>query len=99
MDGIKPHKHMAGMPGSSEGTMGDFGVDKFHSARVNGSGGSMNDDPKEKMPHGMNSKMLGDGERANPPPIGRGSSKMPATAHSDHGPHNFGVASMKAMNG
>jgi hypothetical protein len=105
MDGIKPHNHMAGMDGDMEGVMGDFGVDKFHSPRVNGSGSnSMMEDPKTSMPHGLNAKMLGDSERA--PPIGRGAGKMGVTAHADQGPHqlpnssgNFGVRSMKSMNG
>jgi hypothetical protein len=32
---------------------------------------------------------LGDHERAGPPHISRGGGKLPATAHSDHGPHHI----------
>lgn len=98
MDGIKPHKHMAGMPGDKEGTMGDFGVDKFHDTKVNGGHGNM----MEAVTH----KTMEDGSRAGPPHVKRGGGMMPATAHSDHGPHqlppmtgSFGVGSMKSMNG
>ena len=93
MDGIKPRKLMAGM----EGAM-DFGVDKFADKKVNGGHGNM----METVTH----KTLDDGGRAGPPHVGRGGGKMPATAHSDHGPHQmppssgaFGVGSMKSMNG
>ncbi len=98
MDGVKPHKHLAGMAGSSEGVSGDFGVKKFHSTEVNGGHGNM----METVTHKTNE----DGSRAGPPHIKRGDGMMPATAHSDHGPHqmppmggNFGVDSMKKMNG
>ncbi len=97
MDGIKPKKHMAGMSGSMEGASGDFGVKKFHSTDVNGGSGNM----MEAVTHKTNM----DSSRAGPPHIKRGGGMMPATAHSDHGPHqlpsggNFGVGSMKSMNG
>jgi hypothetical protein len=98
MDGIKPKKHSAGMSGSMEGVSGDFGVDKFHSTAVNGGHGNM----MEAVTHKTND----DASRAGPPHVKRGGGMMPATAHSDHGPHQmppkgdtFGVGSMKSMNG
>lgn len=97
MDGVKPRKHMAGMKGSMEGASGDFGVEKLHT--VNQGSGNM-------MDHPHTGKVLEDGGRSGPPHIKRGGGMMPATAHSDHGPHqlppgstSFGVDSMKKMNG
>jgi hypothetical protein len=98
MDAITPRKHMAGMGGATEGTMGNFGVDGFHEPKVNGGTGNM----MEKVTHKTND----DASRAGPPHVKRGGGMMPATAHSDHGPHQlppekgaFGVGSMKSMNG
>lgn len=31
---------------------------------------------------------LSEAQRSGPPHIGRGNGRMPATAHSDHGPHH-----------
>jgi len=55
----------------------DFGCDSL--AEVNGGRGG------ESVSH----EPLGDHERAGPPHISRGGGKMPATAHSDHGPHGI----------
>lgn len=88
---IRQHKEMAmgkDIGGGRGG--GNFGVEPFHSQNVNG-GHSHPDGagPMQSMPHGANSRMLGDGDRAGPPHISRGGGKMPATAHSDHGPHHL----------
>lgn len=103
MDGVRQHKEMA-MGKSVEGSGNSFGVEPFHAVN----GGMTHPDnpgPSQKLPHGANSRMMGDGDRAGPPHVSRGAGKMPATAHSDHGPHHlpdggsFGVQSMKSANG
>lgn len=103
MDGTRQHKNLA-MGKAIDGEGSNFGVPSF--GQVNG--GMTHPDaahPTQMMPHGANSKMLKDGHRAGPPHVSRGDGKMPATAHSDHGPHHlpseggFGVPSMKSVNG
>jgi hypothetical protein len=98
MDGIKPHKHMAGMEGSMDGAEGKFGVMPFH--EVNGGSGTMSDGGHEGTKYGKQASLLGDGERGIGKPVGRGGGMMPAQRHPDHGPHHhaksFGVASLKS---
>jgi hypothetical protein len=74
---IRQHKNLA----MGDGTMkaSDCGCDSL--AKVNG--GIAHPDA------GMSHTPLDDSNRAGPPHISRGGGKLPATAHSDHGPHHI----------
>jgi hypothetical protein len=76
-DKIRQHKNLA----LGDGTMkaSDCGCDSL--ATVNGG----SEHPDRNMSH----TPMDDGARAGPPHISRGGGKMPATAHSDHGPHHI----------
>lgn len=75
---VRAHKEMA-TTGSYPKGGGNFGCDSL--ASVNG--GSAH--PDANMSH----TPMDDGNRAGPPHIARGGGKLPATAHSDHGPHHI----------
>jgi hypothetical protein len=74
-NGLRQHQEMA-RGGEAKGHQ-SFGCDSL--ASVNGG--------KEHPDRNNGHAPMGDGERAGPPHIGRGGGSMPATAHSDHGPH------------
>jgi hypothetical protein len=77
---IRMHKTMAETGKASGRSVGDsFGCESFTAMNQ----GHINPD------HGKDGGTLEEGSRANPPHVGRGSGSMPATAHSDHGPHNL----------
>lgn len=107
MDGIKPHKHMAGMAGSKDGVSGSFGIEPFH--QVNGGEAIHSVPGGHKMPHGHNDAMMHDHERGVGKHVARGKGMMPAQRHPDHGPHghkeepdsgSFGIGGFKsAANG
>ncbi len=74
---IRMHKTLALTGKASGHSVGDsFGCESLASANGGHANGAMD--------HGG---MLDDGSRAGPPHVARGGGKMPATAHSDHGPH------------
>jgi hypothetical protein len=76
-EGMKQHANMARAKGFMPS--GDHGCQSLDS--VNGG---------HKSPNaGISHTPLGDHERAGPPHISRGGGKLPATAHSDHGPHHI----------
>ena len=75
---VRLHKTMA-TTGSYPHGGGNFDCDSLSS--VNGG--------HEHPDRGMSHTPLDDGSRAGPPHISRGGGSMPATAHSDHGPHHL----------
>ena len=91
MNGIPQRKMVA--QGNAPMAAQDFGVAPF--SQVN--------QGRAHPDAGMTHKTLGDGERAVGKPVRRGGGMMPATRHSDHGPHqtdyNFGVQPMKGVQG
>lgn len=83
MKDIPQHKNIA--MGGDKMPAQDFGVAPF--ASVNGS--------KSAHPDaGMSHAPLADADRSVGKPVRRDGGQMPATRHSDHGPH-FGVGSIK----
>jgi hypothetical protein len=98
-DGIQQRKTL-GM-GNKIGGGDSFGVKSF--GEMNGGGRSMGSHETEGTKYGEQSKLLGDGERAAGKHVERGPGMMPATRHSDHGPHyhegdGFGVDSFSSVN-
>ena len=75
--GLKQHQNMA--RGNGVRSHESFGCESLASAN----GGSHSTDG------GASGSTLDDGSRAGPPHISRGAGQMPATAHSDHGPHRL----------
>jgi len=81
MADVRLHKQMAATgsyPGVGGG--GNYGCKSL--AEMNGGDRTH---PDQSISH--NPTPLGDHERSGPPHVSRGGGKMPATAHSDHGPH------------
>jgi hypothetical protein len=77
-DAMRQHKSMALGKGLVEG--GNHGCSPLSSTTCG---------DKAHRDQGMSHTPMDDGSRAGPPHISRGGGKLPATAHSDHGPHNI----------